>query len=120
MHAVMPTMVRGQKRGDYSTYSCVIIAEMLLEHGTDVNARNNHGETALLHMFSLICHVEEDEAIYHVQHLIAHGADINAKNDNGCTILNYALSGPNPKLRQFLIDAGAKEGEECPPGFICL
>ncbi|MDZ4201118.1 MAG: ankyrin repeat domain-containing protein [Gallionella sp.] len=58
-------------------------AELLLVHGTAVNAKRTDGATAL-HLASVYGRKEV------VQVLLAHGADVNARTKDGITPLHYA------------------------------
>jgi ankyrin repeat protein len=58
------------------------VAEVLIAHGADVNARNKYGWTPLHSAWN------KDVA----ELLIAHGADVNARDKDGLTPLHRALS----------------------------
>lgn len=74
------------------------IMEMLLQQGTDANARDSEtGETPLMRVQSI------DEA----RLLLQHGADINARNKNAFTALDLASG----DVRAFL-QSYANEGDE--------
>ena len=66
------------------TVECV---KLLLEHGADINIKENYGWTAL-HMACRYCN--EDSSIECVKLLLEHGADVNAKENDGWTALHLA------------------------------
>ena len=68
------------------------VAELLLDRGADVNAKNDLGQTPLYHADSEVAEL-----------LLDHGADVNAKNDFGQTPLHYADS----EEAELLLDRGA-------------
>ena len=70
----------------------------LLEHGADVNARNNGNSTALMLAAQM-----GDLAI--VKTLLAHGAEVNAQNVYGYSALLYAVAaeGNEPALLKALL-----------------
>jgi uncharacterized protein len=76
------------------------IVKLLLQHGADVNAANNHGATPLYaasleqHMDTALC-------------LLAAGADVNAATDKGCNALMAAATSNNTALVQLLLSHGA-------------
>lgn len=76
----------------------------LVEAGAEVDARSEHGGTAL-HAAALGGHSEI------AQLLLARGADVNAENHQGMTPFFAALSdqngGPHGDLAKWLVDAGA-------------
>ncbi len=71
-----------------------IMAELLITHGADVNARHSSGSTPIFFPWN--------EEVAKVQ--IAHGADVNARNKSGSTPLFYVRKGVNAEL---LIQNGA-------------
>jgi ankyrin repeat protein len=68
--------------------------ERLLRQGADVNARDEHGTSALM-----LATVVADLRL--VQTLIDHGADVNAKNQAGATALMWAV-GDGDKVKALL------------------
>ena len=71
----------------------VEIAELLLEHGADVDARKSTGETILL---IAILWLEYDNHLCNVvknvvEFLLTHGADVNFQDDDGKTPLHSLL-----------------------------
>lgn len=76
------------------------IAEMLVAHGADVNARQAGGWTPL-HQAAI--HGQVDLATL----LLDHGADINAKAENGKTPLALATTGKHKAMTALLRERGA-------------
>ena len=74
------------------------LAEVLLEHGADVNGRSNSQSTAVRTM----CHKNDDDM---VKFLISKGADINIPNRNGSTCLMSAVK--SVSLVKLLVENGA-------------
>jgi ankyrin repeat protein len=73
------------------------VAQLLIAHGADVNARDNNGQTPLYW-------TSWKRSPEVAQLLIAHGADVNAKDYQGRTLLHEMRS---PEVAQLLIDKGA-------------
>ena len=98
---------------DAKAYSTALLAlavfsnydeiKLMLDHGADVNARDDSGRTPL--MFAANC---DCQPVNTVQLLIEHGADINAKNLSGMTALDAARLHGNTQMIDFLIKSGAK------------
>ncbi len=70
-------------------------AELLLQHGADINGRNRDGNTAL-HLAVFLGHAETAEL------LIKNGADINTKNGDGAAPID--LLGVPWEMTRFLTD----------------
>jgi len=75
--------------------------QTLIALGSDVNAKNNDGDTALI----LACDCLNNEEI--IQTLIDAGADVNVKNNTGDTALMVASKNGNLNTVKILIAAGA-------------
>jgi ankyrin repeat protein/beta-lactamase regulating signal transducer with metallopeptidase domain len=75
------------------------VAEILIQHGVDVNARSKNGETAL----DSIC-IHEKHPAEIVRVLLNHGADPNARDNFGGTPLGYA---PDSTTVDLLVEHGA-------------
>ncbi len=78
-----------------------LIIKYLIEHGCDVNARDNVGDTAL--------HYAVLKGYYSIMQLLIHyGADVNAKNKLGQTPLRYAALKGDFDTVDYLIKHGAR------------
>ncbi len=82
----------------YADVSCV---RTLLEHGADVNAREDYGETALMMAATDGC---DDN----ISALLDHGANVNLRNQAGETALIMAAQDGNDAAVFNLLDAGAR------------
>lgn len=76
------------------------IAELLVEHGADVNMVGEHGETAL-HQAAAWNNIEVAKA------LVEHGVDVNAEHQDGKTPLSMALRRDHSEMAELLRQAGA-------------
>ncbi len=92
-----------------SSIPCLsVCAQMLIDEGADVNARDKEGRTPLMHMYTpletlRISDWAVDSGAY-VKTLLEAGADVNAKDDHQKTVLMYASDVITIK---YLIAAGA-------------
>ena len=71
----------------------------LLDRGTDVNARDRHGQTALM----LAAHAGHRQV---VETLIAHRANLNTTAKYGLSALMLALVAGHAEVARLLADAG--------------
>ena len=71
------------------------IARLLIEHGADVNARQQGGVTAL---HGTAAHGQIELA----KLLLSHGADVNAKMDDGSTALDLAVKNNQTEMADLL------------------
>ena len=81
-----------------------------LAAGTDVNAKNRSGATAL-HSTPL-CEAAGGGHKEVVELLIAKGADVNVKNAYGTTPLDWAIMSKHTETADLLRKHGGKTGEE--------
>ena len=94
--------------GDYplSLVTSVEMANLLLDNGADLSAKNEEGETPLFGIS-----LPDLVAVF-----VAKGADVNATNAEGETALDYAVQDENEEMAAALRAAGgvskADEGEE--------
>jgi ankyrin repeat protein len=89
----------GRKMGYFRTALQPLLVQLLLEHGADVNALDNHYWTPL-HLASY--HKLLDVA----RLLLAHGAAVNMQNIQGQTSLHCALEGGYLDVAQLLLEHG--------------
>ncbi|KAH9047945.1 ankyrin repeat-containing domain protein [Lactarius deliciosus] len=94
--------------------SCNLDLELmrfLLDHGTNVNAKDNFGQTALYEVINTIgdkdTFKQPKDRFSAVQLLVERGADVNARNKRQETPLHLASSLPEPQLVRMLLDRGA-------------
>jgi len=78
------------------------IVKLLLDHGANIEAKNEEGNTTLGFAASMY---KDDPQI--IKMLLDYGADINARNNEGATPLINAVKNHNFKSAIFLIDKGA-------------
>ena len=81
-------------------YKLKEIAELLISHGLDINAKDNTGRTPL--------HYAAEESLDMVELLISRGADINATTHRSETALYLAQCSRKNDIVEFLISHGAK------------
>ena len=74
------------------------VAEVLLAHGADVRAKDDHGWTPLL----LAAHEGKKDL---VEQLLAHGADVNSRDKQGKTPLHWA----KPNIKEWLRQHGGHD-----------
>ena len=75
-------------------------AQLLIEHGVDVNIKDTNGDTALI----LAADKGHTEI---VQLLLDRGADVTDKNQNGKTALLLAAMSGHTNIAQLLLERGA-------------
>jgi len=79
------------------------VLRFLLEHGADVNVRNQFGWTPL-HLAS----INGSGALGVVRLMLKHGAEVEAKNKSGKTALNFAAERGHDEVVELLREHGAK------------
>jgi ankyrin repeat protein len=81
-------------------YDRLDMAELLVEHGANLDIRTSKGDTAL-HIAA------KNDAIRCLKHLLDAGAEVDAQNYNNFTVLHMAASAGRTEAVKLLIDAGA-------------
>ncbi|CAM9513677.1 unnamed protein product [Chrysoparadoxa australica] len=76
------------------------VLQLLLHHGAALNARNNLGDTALMH--AVIFHKSEC-----AMSLLKAGADVSLRNHEGLTALHYACAEGLVEVTERLLQLGA-------------
>jgi len=84
-----------------SMYGTEEIAQILIEHGADVNAKDHDNGMTPLNIATI--YGKDKVALV----LIKHGADVNPKTNNGLTPLHYAAAHGKDKVARTLIEHGA-------------
>ena len=112
-----PSVVNSRDvRGDTPLMDAVVWGSLdqirtLLDHGAEINAKGQHGWTAL-HWTALCPSIKEEQRRSRVELLLARGAQINAKDDSGMTPLHHAAWGTGlangAEIVQTLIAHGAE------------
>ena len=72
----------------------------MLEHGADVNARNDSGKTPL--------HISMGGLLEIAHLLVEHGANIDAEDDEGRTAFQLASERGHHDFMKFLSERGSK------------
>ena len=80
------------------------IVEYLLKRGAEIDAKTEHGSTALF-FASRFGHIET------VRTLLKHQADPTIVNDNDETAVDWALKGKNTDIEDILRAAGGRSGK---------
>jgi ankyrin repeat protein len=89
------------------------VAELLHEHGADVNVRGNR-EWMLLHLAS------QNGSVYTARWLLNHGADANAQMDDGWTSLHHATFFNHLEIVRMLLEHNADIHAQSDAGEVAL
>jgi ankyrin repeat protein len=92
------------------------VAEILLEHGADVNIRGDRQQTALHKAIDW----DDQVAIDAAQFLLEHGADVNAQQDDHWTPLHLSSYNGKLEITRLLLDHGADANAESDDGETAL
>ena len=82
------------------------LVQLLLDHGANVNAENNRGQTSLDRVFEFKCYSDQDDSGV-AQLLMERGADVNARDKDHETLLHLASSRQDLELVAELLFHGA-------------
>ena len=92
------------EENNFSSDNFQNVVKFLVNHGVDINAKDNAGRTALMYVLSLRSECYEPM----VKCLLSNGADTNIVNNNNVNALVLALTPPvNENIVNALIEAGA-------------
>ena len=94
---------------DASRFGSVEGAQLMLEHGANIHARNNEGHTPLHQvLFELYDSIDAiDPFLDTIRFLLQHGADVDAMDDDHATPLHLASRYGCTKGAQLLLELGA-------------
>jgi ankyrin repeat protein len=95
---------------DVAVYADPQAVKFMLDHGADVNAKDEDGRTALIFVAN-----SNRVPVKTVQLLIEHGADVNAMNTDGWTPLYVAKLHGTTQVVETLLKAGAKSSDDPAP-----
>jgi ankyrin repeat protein len=87
------------------------IAKLLIDHGANMTAENEHGEIPL-HLVSRGQYVTQENGVGIVQLFLERGIDVNATDRHQNTSLHSASSLGRLEIARVLLDRGAKPGPE--------
>jgi ankyrin repeat protein len=88
------------------------IIKYLIDHGADVNAVNDMGQTPLHYLQRsepVWNYSEETDIVAIAKCLINHGIDVNAIDDYGDTCLHAAAKNGNLDMVKYLLDSGVNK-----------
>ena len=83
------------------THAAKEVGELLINHGADVNAKNNNSETPL--------HFAARKSSRMIELLLENKSDVNAKNEQGRTPMDYTSDN---EIILLLRKYGGKKGKE--------
>jgi len=94
------------------------LVDLFIEHGADVNMRDNNGNTPLILTAFIYGRETGNRYLLIVESLVSKGADVNARNASGATALDMAKVNGKSEMISLLLSKGAQEGggpAACPP-----
>ena len=100
LHYAVQFAVRYAEEFGTDSDSLCPLVKCLVEHGANVNAREQQG-FASLHAASALGHLSSVEC------LVQHGAHVNITDDANCTPLHRAISNAHLSVVQYLLRSGA-------------
>ncbi len=93
------------------------VARVLLEHGVDINQKNNNGKTALLQVIIFSPLTSGNRTIDLVKFLLEQGTDPLIKDANGKSALDFAAKIEKPEVKSQVTDLLKKFIENRDPLF---
>jgi ankyrin len=91
-----------------SYYGGFKVAQLLLNHGVNVNVRDKMCRTPLHEALTNLDDTVPDYYVDAVRFLLDHGADVDAEDDNGSTPLHVISEHGNVKAARLLLEHGAR------------
>ena len=93
--------------GEFTTKGNLQAADLLIQHGADVDKKNQRGLTPLQAMIYPPSWTERyGDPIPNIEFLLARGADINAPSEDGKTALDIAIEQENEDVANLLCERG--------------
>ena len=97
--------------GEFTTKGNLQAADLLIQHGADVDKKNQRGLTPLQALIYPPSWVERyGDPIPNIEFLLARGADIDALSDDGKTALDIAVEQGNEEVANLLQERGGLAG----------
>lgn len=86
------------------------LSKLLIRNGADINATNDKGTTIFMYAKTPIQRKQTNTSF--LQYLLDKGANINALDQNKKSVLDYVLDNNALLLAEWLIQKGAKRGQD--------
>jgi len=92
------------------------VAELLLEHGANIDVRGKWGFTLLHSMSECAYGLRDEERVDTAQWLLSHGADVNARDKDDWIPLYMTISNGHLKMCQMFLDHNPDLGSQTVDG----